>query len=557
VLAGDTEALEKAKEFHPHANRALAGFTLADAQLVTARSYGFANWTMLKQHLTDIEPFVWNPPPAPGPESRIDVFIRLSCLTYTALHPSPAKARRMITDDPALPHANIYTAAAVGDTGTVGAMLDRDPALVNRKGGPLHWEPLLYACYSRLEPTGPSQSTLEVARLLLSRGADPNAGFLYEGSYAFTALTGAFGRGEDWTHQPPHSDCEALAQLLLGAGADPNDAQTLYNRHFKDNDDHLKLLFAYGLGQDQHGPWIARLNDPFFNPTGLLAIELGWAVQHNFFERVKLLLGRGVDVNARSRRTGRTPYEEALRAGHREIGDYLLHRGAAKIDLDPLEQFAIACIAGRHDEVHARLAGDPTILDRLGRQGRLDMLHRAVEVGQQDGIRLIVALGVDINGMVPGTAFDRAILHNVAGWGRLDMVRLLIELGADPGLRDLTYHGAPIGWALYNGNQPDVVDYLLQFSTIFDAVQAGSVERVAALLRDAPLRANARDEQGRPVIFYLHPGIARLEDMIEALVAHGADLNAADRNSNTLLKRALACGETEFADMLTRHGARA
>ena len=48
-----------------------------------------------------------------------------------------------------------------------------------------------------------------------------------------------------------------------------------------------------------------------------------------------------------------------------------------------------------------------------------------------------------------------------------------------------------------------------------------------------------------------------MEDMIEALVAHGADLNAADRNSNTLLKRALACGETEFADMLTRHGARA
>ena len=28
--------------------------------------------------------------------------------------------------------------------------------------------------------------------------------------------------------------------LLLDAGADPNDSQVLYNRHFKDNDDHLK-----------------------------------------------------------------------------------------------------------------------------------------------------------------------------------------------------------------------------------------------------------------------------------------------------------------------------
>ena len=35
----------------------------------------------------------------------------------------------------------------------------------------------------------------------------------------------------------------------------------------------------------------------------------------------------------------------------------------------------------------------------------------------------------------------------------------------------------------------------------------------------------------------------------------GADLNAGDSNSNTLLKRALAHGEIEFGDLLTTHGA--
>jgi len=34
--------------------------------------------------------------------------------------------------------------------------------------------PLLYACYARLDLSG--HSTLEVARVLLSAGADPNAG---------------------------------------------------------------------------------------------------------------------------------------------------------------------------------------------------------------------------------------------------------------------------------------------------------------------------------------------------------------------------------------------
>ena len=453
----------------------------------------------------------------------------------------------MLEQDPALASASVYTAAAAGDVATVRAIVDRDPAVVNRRGGPLDWAPLLYACYSRLEGAGGTHASLEVARLLLSRGADPNAGFLYSGSYAFTALTGAFGRGEDWNNQPPHPDCDALARLLLEAGADPNDAQTLYNRHFREDDDHLQLLLAYGLGRDKGGPWLKRLTDENASPATMLGQQLCWAAKHGFIDRVKLLVDHGVDVNAPGPREGRTAYEEALRAGHDGIAQYLLERGARKVDLDPLETFALACIAGRREEVRARLAADPSILERFGHRGQVELLHRAADAKQRDGLRLIVELGVDINAIVPGTGLDRSVLHNAAGWGGLEMVKFLLELGADPSLRDPTYHAAPIGWALHN-HQDDVVEYLLPSATIFDAVQSGGVQRAAILLREDPSLANARDEAGNPLVFYLHPEMRHLEEMMQLLAAHGADFGAPTRQGTTLVDRALARGWTELAE---------
>ena len=555
IRNGDRAMLAQVREFHPRADDALAGFSLSDAQLVTARSYGFASWTRLKQHLAVVETFAWNPPPtATGSTSSQEAFIRLACLDYGAWHRSnPAKAQRLLDDNPQLTRGDIYIAAAAGDVDVIRPMLDREPALVSKRGGVLRWEPLLYACYSRLEPTA-NRSALEAARLLISRGADPNAGFLWGGRYVFTALTGAFGRGEDWHNQLPHPSRDVLAALLLNAGADPNDSQTLYNRHFQPADDHLELLFAYGLGRSANGPWFTRLGDRIDPPERMLIQELCWAAAHNFPNRVRLLIEHGVDVNAPSGRTGRTPYVEAVREGHDAIARLLLQHGAKKVDLDPLEAFAVACLAERHDEVRARLAGDPGLLGKLGHAGRTELLHRAVNARNLNAVRSIVELGVDIDGMVPESALDRTALHNAAGWAGLEMVTLLIELGADPRLRDLAYHSTPIGWAAH-GDQQDVVSYLLQFADIFDAARVGGVERVAELLAQNPALANSSDHDGHPLVFYLHPDVRRLHEMLVLLTAHGADLNAPDRDGRTLLDRAVARGWNDFADLLRANGA--
>ena len=63
IRSRDATMLAQVHEFHPRAGNALADFSLADAQLVTARSYGFVSWTRLKQHLATIRAFRWDPPP--------------------------------------------------------------------------------------------------------------------------------------------------------------------------------------------------------------------------------------------------------------------------------------------------------------------------------------------------------------------------------------------------------------------------------------------------------------------------------------------------------------
>ena len=89
-------------------------------------------------------------------------------------------------------------------------LLDRDPSQASLVGGPHGWEPLLYLTYSRV-PLGPGRSAVAVARLLLEHGADPNAGYLWEGLIPpFTALTGALGGGGTI---PKHPEELALARV--------------------------------------------------------------------------------------------------------------------------------------------------------------------------------------------------------------------------------------------------------------------------------------------------------------------------------------------------------
>ena len=142
---------------------------LAGAQLVVARHYGFTSWARLKRHLEIIERYRRVPDEVAQPAGLADEFLALACLRYGGDDCQRAGSGRPACwpSSPEIARSSIHVAAAAADAAAVRALLQDDPALAGREGGPYGWEPLLYLAYARHDPAVSEAATLGTARLLL------------------------------------------------------------------------------------------------------------------------------------------------------------------------------------------------------------------------------------------------------------------------------------------------------------------------------------------------------------------------------------------------------
>jgi len=269
--------------------------------------------------------------------------------------------------------------------------------------------------------------------MLLEAGADPNAGFLWEGlTSPFTALTGALGRGEG--DPPPHRDALKLARLLLEAGADPNDTQATYNLSWTPGDEWLELLLEFGYGRGDGGPWHARLAPAHPSPRDNAEDALTWSALYGFPSRVRLLLAAGVDPDGRGTRhpilKGATGLGLALMHGHGEIVELLRAAGATEPELTA-EQTAEA----------AYMRGEPEGPPPPG------LIVRAASGGRADVVALLLEHGAGVN----ETDGRATALHEAAFRGDAGLVELLLAAGADASLRDGAFDATPAGWAEHAG----------------------------------------------------------------------------------------------------------
>ena len=150
-------------------------------------------------------------------------------------------------------------------------------------------------------------------------------------------------------------------------------------------------------------------------------------------------------------------------------------------------------------------------------------------------------------------------LHQAAFTGAASAVRYLIDRGVDIDPRETTYDNTPLGWAIHADRQA-VIEMLGRYSRdIFNLTYHGEVDRVRALLAEDPSLARAVKREGITPLWWLPDDETKAMQLVELLLAAGADPLHRNTSGRTAADRARRRGMTDIARIrrLSRRPARA
>ena len=370
-----------------------------------------------------------------------------------------------LTDD-------VWVACAAGNLDDVSRAVDDDSSWVSREGGPFRLPPLVAVTHSRLGTFPEMRAGLRAfAARLLRAGADPNGRIFNRFPPASRATPDEHGPLSALYGATGVSCDPVLTGLLLNAGADPNDRETLY--HSLENLECTRLLLQSGasvdgtntLGRALDMPDAAAVelllasggdpNEPIRGPVGrswgnllLRAIGVRCSSRH-----VAALLRAGADAVARTP-AGIDAYRLAMQTGLTEVAE-MLHLAGAAEELTQDEAFVAACARADIAEARRIQSGRPDLPGSLPTD-RLRLLPDAVAWGSPAAARVLVELGWPIaarGGDWNATALNLAVFR-----GDSDMAAFLLAHGAS--WREEHGHGSDVLGTLswVSVNEPIGVD---------------------------------------------------------------------------------------------------
>lgn len=363
---------------------------------------------------------------------------------------------------PEIETASVHVAAVLGRESDVRRLVSTDTSAVASPAGDPPSEPLLWLCYSPFHGESPERDAglAASAKGLLETGADPNTRDPQHGIPALYAVTG-------------HRSVPRIARILLEAGANPTDGESVFHAAERFHGEALELLLRFGVDVNGNGDWgntplyflllhwdieheekvekgllwlLANDADPNVRSGPERETALHVAVRRGQAPRiVRLLLDHGADLTAR-RADGRTPWVLAERGGFGDLSHLLEEAGALPEPLSAPDALLAAC--GRGELEEARRRATPEVLAALPPTD-LALMVEAARRGRLQTVRGFLAAGfpVDTRDDIGATA-----LHNASIAGHAPIVRELLRRGADVHIRDEQHEATPLDWACFGAD---------------------------------------------------------------------------------------------------------
>lgn len=403
---------------------------LHDAQSCVAREYGFASWDDLRTTVL---------------RGRVDephVVHRWLELVYGAParndRPRPHVAARMFDDAAATLLSQPLTACAAGDLDAMRALGLLDPGAASR---PIEWHcpdcgtvvtcpPLAAVTHSGLVRVARFADPIRrAAKALVDAGADVNARWAVA-SYELSVLYGAAGQNHDLP----------LTRMLLEAGADPNDNESLYHSTEADTHAITALLLSHGAVVEGSNALHHQLDkddidglrlllrytkDPDAR-TSTLPPPLLWAIRrHRSAAHVEALLDAGANPRVRNAE-GVSAVVLAERYGLAEAAAALRRHGVDEA-VTMEDRFVGACARADATEARRMLADAPDLFRRLS-PTQLQLLPNLAESRAAPAVRVMVEVGWPI--AVVGGDWHASALNFAVFHGDAALARFLLEHGA-------------------------------------------------------------------------------------------------------------------------------